>query len=209
MATYDLTTIDAVKEAITLPDNDTDLDTTLPNLISQASLAIMEWTKREFAPVTIEARTFQLDGYHVDFSPGDLQSATQVRLHPETTSPTVLGSGQYMLKPVGAARGMYTSMDLSNYLAITSNTMFQFGYAIIEVTGTWGFPSVPNDVVRACNVTVASWLTRSAPGSSGAYGIPASSAAGATTFRNDWHIPWAACKLLSPYKRGSARVWGL
>lgn len=209
MASIDLTTIDSVKEAITLPDNNTDLDSQLPGLITQASQAIMNYCKREFAPVTVGAtRRFKVDSYHVDFSPWDLQSVTTVALHPETTNPMILTAGQFMLKPINPQRGVYQSLDFSGFLVIISQTLMAFNYGLVDITGTWGFPSIPNDVQRAANITIGSWLTRTAPGSSGAYGIPTSSGAGANLFRNDWDIPWAACKLLGRYKRGSAR-WAI
>jgi len=205
VAAYDLTTVDAIKETITLPDSNDNLDAIIPTLISQASKAIMHWCKREFAPSATATRRFKVDSYHIDLSPYDLQSVTTVVLHPEQSSPQTLTSGYYMLKPIGAERGVYTSIDLSQYLAITSQTMMMFGYALMDITGTWGFASVPDDVVRACNITVGSWLTRSAPAGSGTYGVPANAAMGATLFRNDWAIPWAARNLLGPFKRGSSR----
>jgi len=206
VASYDLTTVDAVKEMIQLPSDNVDLDAILPGMISQASKAIMHYCKREFAPVTASAtRRFRVDGYRVDLSPYDLQSATAVTLHPETSTPVVLTSSQYMLKPINPERGVYTSIQFSGFLVIISQTLIQFDFALLDITGTWGFASIPDDVVRAANITIASWITRSAPGASGGYGIPAMSTMGATTYRNDWHIPWAAAKLLGEFKRGSAR----
>lgn len=206
--TRDLTTLAAVKSAIQLPASDTDLDTLLPNLITEASVAIMDYCKREFAPVsTATTRRFKVDGYRVDFSPYDLETSPTptVRLHPETTTPLTLTTDQYSLSPVSPQRGVYQSIQFSGYLSIVSQTLMAFNYALVDVTGTWGFASVPVPVRRACNITVGSWLTRTAPGASAQYGVPMASGAGATTFRNDWDIPWAACKLLGRYRRGSAR----
>lgn len=212
MSASDLTTIDNVKEAIQLPDGYPNLDTTLPVMITQASKAIMKYCKRQFAPVTTTTRRFRVDGYRVDFSPWDLQpGGITVTLHPETTQPLTLtdgtsgGNAQYMMKPINPEEGVYQSVQFSGYLVIVSQTLMAFNYALVDVTGTWGFPTIPDDVIRATNITVGSWLTRSAPGATGAYGIPPMSTMGAPTFRNDWHIPWAAAKLLGEYRRGSAR----
>lgn len=210
MANYDLVTVEQVKEALELPSADVDLDQLLPDYITQASRVILDYTKREFAPAsTVATRRFKVIGYKVDLAPYDLQSATQVALHPETDSPTILVAGAntgYTLQPVSPERGVYQSIQLSGYLIIISQTLMAFGYALMDVTGTWGFPTVPGPVQRACIETVGSWVTRTMPGASNTgYGIPASSSAGMTTFRNDWHIPWSAKKKLDPYKRASAR----
>lgn len=212
MAANDLTTVQSVKDNIELPSNDQNLDQLIPELITEASSRIIEFCQREFAPVVTQTRRFRVDGYRVDFAPWDLQSATAVVLHPEAGSGAItLGDGtngtnqQYMLKPINPARGVYQSMQFSGYLVIVSQTLMAFNYALVDVTGTWGFPSVPDEVKRACNITVGSWLTKTSPGFSGAYGIPAMSATGGVTFRNDWDIPWAARKLLVPFRRSSAR----
>lgn len=208
MADYDLTTVSAVKEMIQTPDGYANLDALLPDLISEASIAIMNWTKREFAPVAAATtRRFAVTDYRCDLTPYDLQPTPvpTVVLHPETDQPYVLDTSQYVLKPVNPQRGVHQAIQFSGFLVIISQTLMAFGHALLDVTGTWGFPEIPDDVVRAANVTVASWVTRTAPGVSGTYGIPMSSGQGAMTYRNDWDIPWAACKLLSRYRRGSAR----
>ena len=209
----DLTTVEAVKEHIQLPDTDTELDELIPDFITQASVLIMNEYKREFAPVSTDTtRRFKVDGYRVDFSPYDLQSATLVQLHPETNEPIVLVDGSlggmsqsYMLKPINPQRGVYQSLQLGGYLVIVSQTLMQFNFALIDVTGTWGFAEVPEDVARACNMTVGSWLTRTAPGLASSYGVPATSGQGAILQSPDWHIPWAAKRILGNYKRGSGR----
>lgn len=212
MTSGDLTTVDAVKNGIQLPSGNVDLDALLPDFITQASKIIMDYTRREFAPVSTGlTRRFAVNGYKVDFSPWDLQSATAVSLHPETTEPIILSSGagfsnaQYMLKPVNPSRGVYQSLQFSGYLVIVSQTLMQFGFALLDVTGTWGFPSVPEDVERACILTVGSWVTRTMPGASTPYGIPPGSAQGAIMHGNNWDLPWAAKNILGRYRRGSSR----
>lgn len=208
----DLTTVEEVKSSIELPSNDVDLDVLIPDYITAASVVIMNEYKREFAPVVTETRRFKVDSYRCDFSPYDLQSATLVQLHPETDEPltitdamTDLSSQSYILKPINPVRGVYQSMQFGGFLIIISEVLMQFNFALIDVTGTWGFPSIPEDVTRACTLTVGSWLTRTAPGSSTPYGIPVGGGAGAVMQGSDWHIPWSAKKMLTQYKRGSAR----
>lgn len=218
MAAIDLCTIEDVKEQIQLPDNVVNLDALIPTYITDASRAIMNYTKREFrTEVTNPAtRRFKVSGYRVDFSPWDLQANAgpyTVTLHPETNQPYTLNDGsaptyafpEYAFQPINPQRGLYTSLQFSGFLVIISTTLMAFNYALVDITGTWGWPSVPEDVNRACVLTVGSWITRSAPGASSTWGIPTTSSMPAMPRNVDWHIPWAAKKLLGEYRRGSAR----
>jgi len=219
---YDLCTEDAVKEAIRLPGSNSELESLIPDYISSASYAILNLCNREFICQDTSGdndtgnltRRFKVEGYRVDFSPYDLQYSTKVLLHPEQPDATVELTNainnasttmSYILKPVSPARGVYQSLQFSGFLVIVSQTLMQYGYALVDVTGKWGFPTIPPDISRAAVLTVASWLTRTSQGGSTTYGIPAGSAQGAAVFRNDWHIPWAAKKLIEQYTRGSDR----
>jgi hypothetical protein len=210
----DLTTVDNVKAFLALPEGNDELDSLIPDFITEASVIIGLNTKRQFAPVEVDAtHRFRVDDYRVDFSPFDLQTATQVLLHPETDEPISLydasvggaSSEAYMLKPISPQRGVYQSLQFSGFMIIVSQLLMEFNYALLDVTGTWGFPEIPPDITRACNMTVASWLTRTAPASTASYGIPQMSGQGAMLHGSDWDIPWAAHKIIGRYKRGSAR----
>lgn len=215
MAAIDLCTVDDVKNVIQLPDAVDNLDVLIPEYITQSSRVIINYCKRQFAPTETQVtKRFKVDAYRVDFSPWDLRADStsfQVKLHPETNAPLVLtdgsnfGNAQYMFKPVHPERGLYQSLQFSGFLVIVSQTLMAFNYALVDITGDWGFPTIPEDVNRACAITVGSWLTRSAPGVSAPWGIPAAAGTGAISRSNDWHIPWAAKRILGAYRRGSAR----
>jgi hypothetical protein len=84
-------------------------------------------------------------------------------LHPESTSPITLASGtDYNLLPVGAPSGVYSSIELASTLVAvaSSSTAFNFGYALVDITGAWGFPTIPPEVKRAAAITVGSWLRK-------------------------------------------------
>lgn len=209
MAGVDLCTPDDVREAIKSPLSSTELDDLIPIYITQASLVIMNWCNREFAPITTNAtRRFRVSGYRVDLSPYDLQPspAPVVSLHPESTQPvTLVANDQYMFKPINPHRGVYQSLQFSGFMVIISQTLTRYDFALVDVTGTWGFTAVPEDVERACVTTVSSWLTRTAPGAQTPYGAPMGVGQGVTSYVGNWHIPWVAKCILGQYKRGSAR----
>lgn len=222
----DLCTYDDVLNTLQTPDASvpaTNYPELIPEYITEASRAIMGHTRREFRTEigTLQAnglydgigtRRFKVNGYRIDFGAWDLQAnhadnSYTVALHPETTEPMILtsyASTGYTFQPVNPQHGVYTALQFSGYLVIVSQTLMAYNYALVDITGPWGWPSVPEDVNRACRLTVASWLTRTAPGAS-QYGIPPGLATGAMPRGSDWDIPWAAKKLLGRYTRGSKR----
>jgi len=162
-STRDLCTVADVRASLELTA-DTSRDALIATLITQASDAIMNEVDREFAPATTSAtRRFRVDGRIVNLAPYDLRTVSAATMNPETSSPTTLVvATDYQLEPIGAPSGTYTSIALSGFLAslYASNTLYAFGYALIDITGAWGFATVPADVNRACVITVGSWLRK-------------------------------------------------
>jgi hypothetical protein len=185
-------------------------DARIQDLITAASVRIMRRLERELAPKANAVRRFPVslsetdrDGRHVvDLAPFDLRSATTITLHPEDASPDVLTASEYALEPVGAPQGSYLRVRLSNTLSLTSEFATRFGYAQIEINGTWGIwdtAEVAPEVREACILTVRSWLRQN----------PA-----AYVFRDNeeptgltpnlpvtWEIPFAAMQQLLPWSR--------
>jgi hypothetical protein len=204
MAAQDLCSLADVRAALELPAADTSRDALIGTLITAASEAIMNETDREFAPTTASAtRRFRVDGLTVSLAPFDLRTVTTATLNPETASPATLTvATDYQLQPIGAPSGTYTSLTLSGFLAslYASNTLYAFGYAMLDIAGAWGFPTVPLDVNRACVITVGSWLRKD---------ISMLLAAGeldiggglAPAFPATMEIPNAAKHLLGPFYR--------
>lgn len=159
--------------------------------ISYASDFIGREYEREFiAPTPATAtRRFRVDegaGF-IDLTPYDLRSLTSVMLHPESSAPVALGSSSYQL--AYPANDLYGGIELSRLLVVVSEHQISFGYALADVTGTWGFPSVPASVKRGCiefvralvNVDPGQWaaigdegVRDSGSGVQGTYAIPAS-----------------------------------
>lgn len=203
MAAQDLCALSDVRAALEIPNSDTSRDTLIQTLITAASDAIMAETDREFAPVTNGAtRRFQSSTFRLSLAPYDLQIATTVTLHPESTSPvTLVASQDYQLDPTTSRWGTYTAMQFSAYLASlpSSRTPFAFGYALVDITGNWGFPTIPTEVARACIITVAAWMRKDVATLVG----PEMDLAGgiAPPFPPTMEVPNAARALLTPFYR--------
>ena len=203
MAAQDLCSLSDVRAALEIPGSDTSRDSLISTLITTASDAIMEEVEREFAPTTASAtRRFKIDTWMFSLAPYDLRSVTSFVLHPEASSPlTLTANTDYQLAPVTSKTGTYTSVQLSAYLAAlpSSQTAFAFGYALCDITGSWGFASVPTDVNRATVITVASWLRKDV---SALVGPEIDLGGGiAPAFAPTMEIPHAAMALLAPYYR--------
>ncbi len=184
MAAIDLCTLAEVRGFLAYRTGWTDRDPILADLITRASQTIIREVGREFAPASNNlVRTFPVnvrrdydtgcddmiprdrwDNVVVSLRPYDLRAATQIRLHPESTTPTVLAAGDYALQPIGSEFGTFRSVVLSRGVTVWSDLASQFGYAQVEITGNWGFAAVPDDVKQACIETVASWMERDVAG---------------------------------------------
>jgi hypothetical protein len=158
-----------VRMLLELPANERTRDELILDSIDEVSDQIVGDFEREFAPQTnATTRRFRVTRLTVDLTPYDLRAATSLSLHPETTSPTALSSanGDYRLNPEQPTEGVYTTITISSKIAATvynSDTLRWYGYALLDVAGDWGFPSVPKIVRRAASDTVASWLRRDIP----------------------------------------------
>ena len=204
MAAQDLCSLSDVRAALEIPGSDTSRDPLISTLITAASDAIMEEVEREFAPVTASAtRRFKIDSFSMSLAPYDLRTVSSFILHPEASSPVTLNATtDYQLQPVTTKTGTYTAVQFSHYLAAlpSSTTSFGFGYALCDISGAWGFASVPTDVNRATVVTVAAWMRRDVSALIAASEIDIGGGI-APAFPSTMEIPNAAKRLLSPYYR--------
>jgi len=178
LAAGDLTTLSYVKTLMEI-SNDTSRDSQISQNITAASAKITNWCNRQFyAPGGTQTYTFECgpgsrgDDYIVDLAPYDLQSASSVVLWPDDSSPVTLNASNndYVLEPVTKPEGVYKRLRITYLRWLMNSFAFNFGYAQIQVTGTWGFPTIPVDVGEACARTVATWMN-SAVASFGSGGV--------------------------------------
>lgn len=168
MAAADLVTLEEVRAQLQLQTSETELDDVVGPLITSLSVAIARYCGREFAPAVDDATrrfrlrpTSHLDGLYVlNLAPYDLREATAVELHPETAGPVTLTSGvDYITEPANPRDGVYTDLHLRPLrVTWTSTAAINFGYVTVDVTGSWGYLEVPEDVRQACLLAVTSAL---------------------------------------------------
>jgi hypothetical protein len=168
MAAQDLVTLEDVRTHLQLQTAETEQDEVISLLITRSSKAITRHCGREFAPpVDSATRRFRvlpdrhLDGlYAVSLAPYDLRAATAVKLHPETAAPLTLTAGvDYLTEPINPVDGVYTDLQLRPAsLTWTSTACQNFGFAYLDVTGSWGFEEVPEDVKHACTLATVAAL---------------------------------------------------
>lgn len=191
-----------------MPTSDTTRDAYCSSLISIYSQAIMNDVNREFAPITGSVgtpttRRFKLEAgsYRLDLDPYDLQTVSTVTLNPEQASPRTLTiNDEYMAQPVTNADGVYTSIEFSKYIigSFVTQTAIRFGYTLVDVSGVWGFPTVPGPVKQACILSVTSAMRRDVS----AFALDTDEAVALATERSQsYGIPPAARRLLNNYRR--------
>jgi hypothetical protein len=211
LAANALTTLERVKEQGSgIRQVDPTQDMQLTFLINEASAAIMNFPGggREFKSLLVgsQPRTFRLQrdyqtmGGTIDFGQYDAQSVTAVTVETQPTGGSVVLSSatlQWQPQPVEQWYGVYTSIKIwaptwswgVPYIAGIEHTA--------QVTGVWGFPSVPADVEGACVETVKEWFLAGYADTS-SRGIPGETASQAQGPRHD--LPWSVQRTLGRYQ---------
>lgn len=163
MASIDLTDLDNVRAFLQYNASDVDQDDVINDMITAASRAILEEFEREFAPTTdgdVRRFVFDLREPRLALSPWDLRAATSVVLNPQESGGTALTEwDHYELAPYPAKHGVFTGIDFLTPISLSSSTR-RTTRCVVDVTGDWGFASVPEDVAHWCKVTAAEWLRK-------------------------------------------------
>lgn len=188
----DLTTLAAVKAFLKKTGDSGADDDELQELITSASSVITKYCRRQFVPDAGNPVThrFRSSSRIIPFRNFDLQAAATVTLNPQSTSPQVLTEWtDYELLPLDGDEllGTYTYIKLLRHC-------WNRGHFIVDIDGTWGAATIPPDVAKACDVTVAEWFRSKV-------------AAFSTVFNDEGvHVvpaplPTMVCGWLEPYRR--------
>jgi hypothetical protein len=200
-----LVTLSDVRTAMETDGSDTELDTLIGVLIPFASQAILDRAQREFAPVTSSAtRKFRVSGWHVDLAPYDLRTVSSMTFDPDGGGQVLLSHTDYELLPINTPNGVYTGVQLSQWISLSTTKQMNFGFADLSIAGAWGFAAVPDPVKQACIVAIRSWLRRDMD----SYGQAMDN--GMRTLQpqpfGTYKLPPASLALLDPYMRFPAGV---
>ena len=138
-----------VKSALRIQDSVD--DSLLEMAIESGSRAIDGYTNRSFSATGSAVRIFVPNDYLV-VDIDDLITLTQLRTKSDddSTFDTIWTADDYQLEPLnGRVDGLPTSY--TNIRAVGDYLFSQWeGEATVEVTGTWGWASVPVAVTQAC-----------------------------------------------------------
>lgn len=196
----DLTTLARVREHQQRTDTtNTTQDDILESLITTASRMIENYTQREFitAGSTPSTRSFRYDGRGIlNLAPYDARTVTSVTIDTDITDgETDLTSDEWRLWPIPAKDGVYSHLHIIGYGA--RGKADYPTWRKVDVTGTWGWASVPDVVERAAIMLTLELLSRT---SSWHNDDGFSAPQGATA------MPLHIRMMLAPYKRYSVGV---
>lgn len=192
-----LCSVEDVRDILQLSATEHGQDDAIRAAIKAASKALQTWTGREFLPTTGATRTITYRGGGIlDPVPYDLRSITQIQDVTTATAPLTLVSGSdYYPLPADPDGIILAGFPLlTNYRSYTAPRVRQ-----LEITGDWGFASIPADIRQAAAMTAASWVDRS---TSDYAAVAAGEVIDPTADRGSTYaIPPAAKSLARPYRR--------
>lgn len=202
-----LCTLAQVKERIGIKS--TASDTKIQTLITALTPTVNARYGREFMQSAATLRIVPVRSRVVDLMPYDLRAATLVRLSPEAALPTTLTANtDYALGPADRLTATYGTVRLANALNLMTDFETTFGYAQLEITGTWGIwattADVPGDINQAAVECILSLIDRPSatiPGVDG--GGPREAG---PTIPSTWDIPAGAHRKFQRYNR-ELGVW--
>lgn len=161
-ATGLLAEVAEVRDFLQKPSGDRDQDTAIANALAAASPLIHEWCGREFVALGTNpvARLFEINGYAStrEIPIGDLSAAptavSTIDANGDTVATLTVADDIVALPLVRKPWQPITALRIRPSAASLSSSY------LLSVTGTWGFPAIPEDVKQACIVTVGIWIRR-------------------------------------------------
>ena len=206
-----LCTLEDMYTVMRITTNSDARDEMMEKFILQATGQIQNYCNRKFTPLEVGAtKRFLVNvtgkRIRVDLTPYDLQPSPEptLVLHPEQQAIT-LDPTNYEFRPFVTDDQTHTSVLLSPWQTMISTHQMKFGRPFIDITGTWGWTVVPEEVKRACEITVMSWMRRDVSALGGAAGqaLGQSTGEGAPNAQATFYLPYAAQKLLDPFQRNA------
>lgn len=171
----DLVTLADVKTSMAIQASDTRKDAMISQVIPAASLAVQNYTERDFGSASVtETRSFEYDGSgyldiddataltsvsftvphssNIDLSTDDWYGAPSRRDDSPVFWYIVIRGSQWPTSPMmGFERNLDVLAREGRYPTVSTTAL---------VTGTWGWPVVPQDVKLATLWTIQDWLTK-------------------------------------------------
>lgn len=202
----DFVEVGEVRESIRKTVADRATDPLIESLIPAASRAIMNYIDAEiWPPETGVTHRFPVWDNFIDLTPRVLRSVTAFTINPEVSA-AVLTSDQYELLPYTDPDGVYKAIEISRRVPVISQRLIDFGHAWVDITGNWGYLTIPAPIKRAAVIAVQGWLERDlasmADVMSGYDAQPVMAPQVTATFA----LPPASRYLLDPYRNAIGAV---
>lgn len=145
---------------------DTADDTLLGLICDQVNAYIESVTERVIAPLAgTPTRTYDVEESSATlYVPEGIRSVTLMEIAPYTGAAYLtLASTDYYLRPNYPRPGWpYTRVVMSN-IPTSGYTRFPAGFATVRITGTFGWPAIPDDITEAALVIAhRTWDARQA-----------------------------------------------
>jgi hypothetical protein len=167
----DLLTLTEYKNYAGISLSDTSSDTQLTKMLAAVSAAIRNFTDRSFDTATSTGeRIFQYDGSGI-LEIDDATAVTAVSLE-FTLGPNLALDSTYQFRPMPYGGPVYTYLVIPNVLPwgispemgymqnldqLAADGRLIAQYPLAHVTGTWGWPTIPEDVKLAALWTLEDW----------------------------------------------------
>jgi hypothetical protein len=169
----DLLTLTEYKNLAGIPLSDVTYDAQLNTLLPAVSLAIRNFTGRNFeVGGPTEQRSFEYDGSgFLDIDDATAITAVSLSFPSSPTTPDMLLDGTYQWRAAPYNGPVYHYLIMSQ-LPYGLSTEMGFMYnldvvgregrlmvrpPVVKVTGTWGWPAIPADVKLAAEWTLEDW----------------------------------------------------
>ena len=220
----DLLTLTEYKNYVGIPTTDTSNDVQLNKMLAAVSLAIRNFTDRSFETTSVtEERVFQYDGSGI-LEIDDATAITAVSIS-FTLGPNLPLDAAYQFRAMPYGGPVYTYLVIPDVLPwgispemgymqnldrLAADGLLVAQYPLAHVTGTWGWPAVPEDVKLAAIWTLEDWgaggagpttpgvVSEAIEGFSRSFGSPTG---GAAPDRFILAVPNRARDILAQYQR--------
>lgn len=158
----DLCNVADVKSALFKKTSDTGQDVFIQDLITDASVHLMDEYEQEWAPTTASAARvfeFRWEDELMSLAPYALRTVSSIVVDSDQGAGVALSTDEWRLEPQPPKDGVYTAIHLRPFSAALGRTTYRNRQ--VTITGAWGYSAVPRNVKRACVMTVRHWLVTS------------------------------------------------
>lgn len=162
LATWALTVPALVRERVRLPGDDTKSQQALIRIINAASREMIDFADREFAPLATNpsVRKVWVPSHGRARIPDCQALASASYVNPDGTTGTALTAPTVTDAGYWALGGWWRLSNTFTYLELGADPVYgadSFTGGLIALTGTWGWPTVPDHIRYLATMTAREW----------------------------------------------------